>query len=104
MSTSWSSFSPGAKTYGRFFALSELLEARLGRRVELVTVEALSPLGPRILAEAEDVLRAALLPSLHFGRGDYLLNQWAGLTAGRFMADETLRRAFILPSVTSQSP
>jgi uncharacterized protein len=53
-------FFPGAKTYDRFLALSELLEARLGRRVELITVEALSPfLGPRILAEAEDVLRAA---------------------------------------------
>jgi predicted nucleotidyltransferase len=53
-------FAPGAKTYARFFALSELLEARLGRHVELVTLEALSPfLGPRILAEAHDVLRAA---------------------------------------------
>lgn len=53
-------FSPGAKTFERFMALSELLEQRLGRRVELVTTEALSPfLGPRILAEAEDVLRAA---------------------------------------------
>jgi uncharacterized protein len=53
-------FYPGAKSYDRFLALAELLEARLGHRVELVTVEALSPLlGPRILAEAEDVLRAA---------------------------------------------
>jgi predicted nucleotidyltransferase len=53
-------FVPGAKSYSRFFALSELLEARLGRRVELVTLEALSPsIGPRILAEAKDVLRAA---------------------------------------------
>ena len=53
-------FSPGAKTYDRFLALSELLEECLGRRVELVTVEALSPfLGHRILAEAQDVLRAA---------------------------------------------
>ena len=53
-------FFPGAKTYARFLALSELLEERLGCRVELITVEALSPfLGPRILAEAEDVLRAA---------------------------------------------
>src|SRR5215467_7075954 len=53
-------FYPGAKTYGRFLAVAELLEARLGRRVELVTMEALSPfLGPHILAEAEDVLRAA---------------------------------------------
>lgn len=50
-------FSPGAKTFDRFLALSELLEDRLGRRVELVTTEALSPfIGPRILTEAQDVL------------------------------------------------
>jgi len=53
-------FAAGAKTYDRFFALSELLERCLNRRVELVTTEALSPfIGPRILAEAEDVLRVA---------------------------------------------
>jgi predicted nucleotidyltransferase len=53
-------FSPGAKTYDRFLDLSEFLERLLGRRVELLTFEALSPiLGPRILAEAQDVLRAA---------------------------------------------
>jgi len=53
-------FVPGSKSYDRFLALSELLERCLGRRVELVTTEALSPfLGPRILEEAEDVLRAA---------------------------------------------
>jgi len=53
-------FEPGAKTFDRFLTLADLLESRLGHRVELVTVEALSPcLGPRILADAEDVLRAA---------------------------------------------
>jgi len=53
-------FRPGAKTFDRLIGLAELLEQRLGRRVELVTAEALSPyLGPRILAEAQDVLRAA---------------------------------------------
>jgi predicted nucleotidyltransferase len=53
-------FSPGQKSYAHFIALSELLESLLRRRVELVTTEALSPfLGPRILAEAQDVLRAA---------------------------------------------
>ena len=53
-------FAPGGKTYDRFLALSDLLERHLGRRVELVTTEALSPfIGPRILAEASDVLRAA---------------------------------------------
>ena len=54
------SFAPGRKTYGRFLELADLLEAVLGRPVELVTVESLSPiLGPKILAEARDVLRAA---------------------------------------------
>jgi len=53
-------FVPGAKTFDRFLALSELLEDRLGRRVELVTIEALSPfLGPHILAAAQGVIRAA---------------------------------------------
>lgn len=53
-------FVPGAKSFDHLMALVDLLEERLGRRVEIVTMEALSPfLGPRILAEAEDVLRAA---------------------------------------------
>jgi predicted nucleotidyltransferase len=53
-------FRHGSETYSRFLALSDLLEDRLGRRVVLITTEALSPfLGPRILAEAQDVLRAA---------------------------------------------
>lgn len=50
----------GKKTYVRFLELAELLEDALGRPVELVTVESLSPiLGPKILAEAREVLRAA---------------------------------------------
>jgi len=53
-------FAPGEKTFEHLLALSDLLEERLGRPVEVVTTEALSPfLGPRILAEALDVLRAA---------------------------------------------
>lgn len=53
-------FRPGAKTFANLLGLAELLEGRLDCRVELVTTEALSPyLGPRILAEAVDVLRAA---------------------------------------------
>jgi hypothetical protein len=53
-------FVPGGKSFERFMALADLLEARLGRHVELVTTEALSPfIGPRILAEAQDVVRAA---------------------------------------------
>lgn len=53
-------FSPGAKTFRHFIALSYLLEERLGYSVEIVTRESLSPfIGPRILAEAVDVLRAA---------------------------------------------
>lgn len=53
-------FVPGEKSFERFLALSDLLERCLERPVEVVTTEALSPfLGPRILAEAEDVIRAA---------------------------------------------
>jgi predicted nucleotidyltransferase len=53
-------FSPGKKNFDRFMALCDLLEKILGHRVELVTFEALSPfIGPHILAEAADVLRAA---------------------------------------------
>ena len=53
-------FKVGEKTYDRFIALSELLESLVGHRVELVTTESLSPfIGPHILAEATDVLRAA---------------------------------------------
>ena len=53
-------FASGQKSFDRFMALSDLLERVVGHRVELVTIEALSPfIGPHILAEAADVLRAA---------------------------------------------
>ena len=53
-------FDPARKTFDNFLALSELLERLLDHRVELVTTEALSPyIGPHILSEAEDVVRAA---------------------------------------------
>jgi uncharacterized protein len=52
-------FAPNAKSFDAFMTLADLLEAALEHRVELVTTEGLSPFfGPRILAEAEDVLRA----------------------------------------------
>ncbi len=52
-------FAPGQKNLDRFTRLFDLLEERLARRVELVTTEALSPyIGPYILAEAEDLVRA----------------------------------------------
>jgi uncharacterized protein len=47
-------FVPGRKTFDNFMELSFLLEDLLQRRVELVTVESLSPyLGPHILREVE---------------------------------------------------
>lgn len=53
-------FVPLEKTFDHFMALADLLEETLGHRVEVVTTEALSPyIGPHILAEATDVLRAA---------------------------------------------
>lgn len=53
-------FMPGAKTFDRFMALAFLLEDLLGRKVELVTMEALSPhIGPHVLKDVEYVLPAA---------------------------------------------
>ena len=53
-------FGPGQKTFDHFIQLSFLLEDLLGRRVELVTPEALSPyIGPYILKEVEYVSVAA---------------------------------------------
>ena len=53
-------FEPGEKTFDHFIGLSFLLEDLLGRTVELVTPEALSPhIGPRILREVEYVPLAA---------------------------------------------
>jgi predicted nucleotidyltransferase len=50
-------FEPERKTYDNFFAVCELLEETLHRRVELLTPESLSPhIGPRILQEAQDVV------------------------------------------------
>lgn len=49
-------FAAGKKTLDNFVALSFLLEELLGRRVELVTPESLSPyVGPCILREVEYV-------------------------------------------------
>ena len=53
-------FEAGQKTFDHFIQLSFLLEDLLGRRVELVTPEALSPhIGPYILEEVEYVSVAA---------------------------------------------
>lgn len=53
-------FDPEKKTFRNFMALCFLLEEVLGRPVDLITTESLSPyIGPHILREAVDVLRAA---------------------------------------------
>ena len=53
-------FKEGAKTFDHFMGLALLLEDLLGRRVEIVTPEALSPyIGPRILREVKYVTLAA---------------------------------------------
>jgi predicted nucleotidyltransferase len=53
-------FVPGQKTFDHLLALAELLEGKLGHRVELVTAESLSPyLRKYILNEAQDVLCTA---------------------------------------------
>jgi hypothetical protein len=53
-------FAPTEKTCDRFMALAALLEDALQHKVEVITTESLSPfIGPHILAEATNVLRAA---------------------------------------------
>ena len=53
-------FDPERKTYDALLELAALLEQALGGPVDIVTTESLSPfIGPHILAEAEDVIRAA---------------------------------------------
>lgn len=47
-------FSSGAKSFDNFMKLSYFLEELIGRKVDLVTRESLSPyIGPKILAEVE---------------------------------------------------
>ena len=47
-------FEPGRKSFDGFMNLSFFLEELLGRKVDLVTPESLSPyIGPKILAEVE---------------------------------------------------
>lgn len=49
-------FAPGRKSFDRFMTVVSRLEDVLGRPVELVTTESLSPyIGPRILATTEYV-------------------------------------------------
>ena len=53
-------FEPGAKSFDNFMGLAFCLEDLIGRRIELVTPESLSPyIGPAILQEAEDAILAA---------------------------------------------
>ena len=47
-------FEPGEKSFDNFMGLALFLEETIGRRVELVTPESLSPyIGPHILREVE---------------------------------------------------
>lgn len=53
-------FDPSQKSFDNLLDLADLLENTLGRHVEIVTTASLSPyIGPHILDEAEDVIRAA---------------------------------------------
>jgi uncharacterized protein len=53
-------FKPGHKTFDNFMGLAFFLEELLGRRVDLITTESLSPyIGPHILQEVEYVTFSA---------------------------------------------
>ena len=50
-------FEPTLKTFDNFISLSFFLEDLLGRKVDLVTVESLSPyIGDKILKEVENII------------------------------------------------
>jgi predicted nucleotidyltransferase len=52
-------FEAGRKNYAAFMRLANLLEETLGRPVDLLTLESLSPhIGPKILSEVEYVALA----------------------------------------------
>ncbi|MBI2569530.1 MAG: nucleotidyltransferase family protein [Candidatus Schekmanbacteria bacterium] len=62
-------FEPGAKTFDAFMQLAFFLEALFGRRVELLTLESLSPhIGPHILRELTYVNFDETLSSAHTQR------------------------------------
>jgi len=47
-------FQPGRKSFDSFMGLAFFLEEMLGRKVDLLTAESLSPyIGPKIMAEVE---------------------------------------------------
>ncbi len=49
-------FEPGKETYKNFIGLAYFMEELLGRKVELITRNGMSPyIGPKILKEVEDV-------------------------------------------------
>jgi len=59
-------FDPERKTFDNFMAAAFLLEEALGRRVELLTRDALSPhIGPAILGEVENVPLGSRVPATH---------------------------------------
>ena len=62
-------FEPARHTFDNFMELSFLLESLLGRPIEIVTREALSPhIGPHILSRVERVPLGALVRPPHSGR------------------------------------
>lgn len=85
-------FVPGEKSFGRFMALCDLLESVLHHKVELVTTESLSPfIGPRILAEAHDVVPNCV-PELRRQLATILTQQAADDAAWRQLAPRSRER------------
>jgi uncharacterized protein with HEPN domain/predicted nucleotidyltransferase len=89
-------FFPGAKTYRHFLALAELLEERLGRRVELVTRKHYHRFSGRVSCRKQKMCSEPRDYLLHIlAEVDYLIGQSAGLTVDDFLVDETRQRAFV---------
>ncbi len=89
-------FKPGQKSFDSFMALAFLLEDILGRKVDLVTREALSPYTGRksfrklnMALSIEEYLRHIL------DEADFLESQVASLDKDSFWNDEAAKRAFV---------
>lgn len=89
-------FEPDRKTFDNFTQLAFMLEDLLGRPVELVTTESLSPYLRPYIRKRSNMSRSRLEYLRHIlDEADYLVTHSRGVSKGQFVQDETLKPAFV---------
>ncbi|MFH2045407.1 MAG: HepT-like ribonuclease domain-containing protein [Pseudomonadota bacterium] len=90
-------FTPEKHTFDNFMDVSFILEELLGRKVEVVTPDGLSPyIGPHILKEAELLSLSYHEYILHMlDEIDFVLSQVSETDYESFLNNATLNRAFV---------